>query len=299
MRDLNTNGSNPIVSVLITAYNREKYIAEAIESVLNSTYSNFELIIVDDCSADNTVSIVKQYAQRDERIKVYENPQNLGDYPNRNKAASYAQGKYIKYLDADDLIYEHGLEVMVRYMERFKEAALGISLYKIELEAPYPLFFKCRDVIRNEYLSSGILGLGPSAAIIRTSAFRAVGGFSGEQYIGDTDLWLRLATRFPVVLFNPSLNWYRKHDDQQIFSERKNYQIRLKRLDLKKKHLVENKSHFSDEEYRYAFNRINQHFARFILSELLKTRNVSRFLYLYRYSNIGFKGLLSGLRKYQ
>src|SRR5258708_31839495 len=112
----------PLVSVLMTAYNREKYIAEAIESVRNSTYANWELIIVDDLSKDNTVAIAKQYEAKDSRIKVYVNEQNLGDYPNRNQAATYARGKYLKYVDADDQLYPHGLQVVVSYMERFPEA---------------------------------------------------------------------------------------------------------------------------------------------------------------------------------
>jgi glycosyltransferase involved in cell wall biosynthesis len=80
----------PIVSVLMTSFNREKYIAEAIESVLASTYKDFELIIVDDVSTDATVAIAEKYAKQDGRIKVYKNQNNLGDYKNRNRAASYA-----------------------------------------------------------------------------------------------------------------------------------------------------------------------------------------------------------------
>ena len=95
----------PLVSVLMTAYNREKYIEEAIGSVLASTYTYFELIIVDDCSKDKTVEIAKKYERMDERVKVYINETNLGDYPNRNKAASYASGEYLKYVDSDDLVY--------------------------------------------------------------------------------------------------------------------------------------------------------------------------------------------------
>jgi glycosyltransferase involved in cell wall biosynthesis len=71
--------STPLVSVLMTSYNREKYIGEAIESVLESTYNNFELIIVDDCSTDNTVKIAKSFAEKDARVKVFCNDKNPGD----------------------------------------------------------------------------------------------------------------------------------------------------------------------------------------------------------------------------
>src|SRR5260370_37746092 len=98
-----TNLEKPLVSVLMTAYNREKYIAQAIESVLASTYTNFELIIVDDRSTDYSVEIARGYERKDKRVRVHVNEKNLGDYPNRNKAASYAVGKYIRYLDSDDV----------------------------------------------------------------------------------------------------------------------------------------------------------------------------------------------------
>ena len=95
------NDKNSVkISVLMTAFNREKYIGEAIESVLASTFKDFELIIVDDCSSDKTVEIAKNYENLDKRVKVFLNEKNLGDYSNRNKAASLANGKYIKYVDA-------------------------------------------------------------------------------------------------------------------------------------------------------------------------------------------------------
>ena len=126
-----------LVSVLTTSYNRADFIGEAIESVLASTFTDFEYIIVDDCSTDNTFEIAKSYAEKDTRIRVFQNEQNLGDYPNRNKAASYATGKYIKYLDSDDVMYAHCLEVMVSAMEKFPEAGLGMSSHSEEGE-PYP-----------------------------------------------------------------------------------------------------------------------------------------------------------------
>ena len=89
--------NSSLVSVLMTAYNRQQYIAEAIQSVIANTYQNWELIIVDDRSNGDTVAIAKKFAEKDNRIKVYINENNLGDYPNRNKAVSLAKGKYLKY----------------------------------------------------------------------------------------------------------------------------------------------------------------------------------------------------------
>ena len=90
------------VSILVTVYNREAYLAECLDSILSSNESDFEVIIVDDASSDRSVEIAEQYASRDPRVVLHENEKNLGDYGNRNRAASLASGKYLKYLDADD-----------------------------------------------------------------------------------------------------------------------------------------------------------------------------------------------------
>lgn len=205
---------NPLVSVLMTAYNREKYIAEAIESVLASTFEDFELIIVDDCSKDRTVEIAKQY-ETDPRVRVCLNEKNLGDYPNRNRAAELSRGKYLKYLDSDDMIYPHGLAIMVEAMELFPHAALGFSRPQIN-DRPYPLQVMPQDAYREHFLGDGLFGECPTVSIIHAAAFKELGGFSGRRYVGDTEMWFRLAARYPVVKLIQGLAWWRGHGEQEI-----------------------------------------------------------------------------------
>jgi glycosyltransferase involved in cell wall biosynthesis len=203
-----------LVSVLMTAYNREKYIAEAIESVLASTFEDFELIIVDDCSQDHTVEIARRYTA-DSRVQVHVNKKNLGDYPNRNRAASFACGKYLKYLDSDDVIYPHGLEVMVSSMERFPDAVFGLMRPQRK-DGPDPAQISPKEAYVQHFLKGGFLDAGPSGTIIQTSAFRKLGGFSGKRFVGDAELWLRLAARWPIVRFVEGLVWWRRHEQQEI-----------------------------------------------------------------------------------
>jgi glycosyltransferase involved in cell wall biosynthesis len=198
----------------MTAYNRERYIGEAIESVLSSVLTDFELIIVDDRSKDGTVDIIEQYLQRDKRIKFFRNENNLGDYPNRNKAAGYASGKYIKYLDSDDVLYPHCLDVMVRNMEMFPEAGFGLSA-KTDPAKPYPVLLSPRDAYKEHFNGYGHFDRAPGSSIIKKTAFDKVGGFSGERMIGDTDLWFRLAMSFPMVKIVPDLYWSRLHEGQE------------------------------------------------------------------------------------
>jgi glycosyltransferase involved in cell wall biosynthesis len=99
------------------SYDTAKYIDKAIDSVLKQTYTNWELIIVDDCSPDNTDDIVKPYLS-DERIKYYKNEKNSGAAMSRNRALREAKGKWIAFLDSDDLWMPDKLEKQIRFMER-------------------------------------------------------------------------------------------------------------------------------------------------------------------------------------
>jgi len=203
-----------LVSVLMTTYNREKYITEAIESVLASSYEKLELIIVDDVSSDRTLDIARKYEAKDARVKVFVNNENLGDYLNRNKAASYARGKYIKYLDADDIIYFYGLEVMVNYMERFPEAGFGLASI-VSSEKPFPIVLSPREIYLENYNGYSHFDRAPGSSIIKLEAFNKVGGFSGKRMIGDFEFWFRIARQFSMVKFPFDLYWNRTHEEQE------------------------------------------------------------------------------------
>ncbi len=213
----------PYISVLMTAYNREKYIAEAIESVLASTYKNFELIIVDDHSEDKTVEIVRGFEKKDPRIKVFINDETLGDYPNRNKAASYAKGKYLKYVDSDDYIYPWGLEVMVTMMEQFPNAGWGLCTLAQDLyiNKPFPIELTPKMTYEYDYFGPGLFSKAPISSIIRKDVFLKAGGFCALRMVGDFEMWHRLAQKFNVLLMPDGIIWYRKHDKQEMNHYRK------------------------------------------------------------------------------
>lgn len=108
----------PLVSIITPLYNCEKYIEETILSVINQTYQNWEMIIVDDCSKDKGVKIVEKYQKLDEKIKLFKNEINLGGAGTRNKCIEKAKGKYIAFLDSDDLWKKEKLEKQINFMEK-------------------------------------------------------------------------------------------------------------------------------------------------------------------------------------
>jgi glycosyltransferase involved in cell wall biosynthesis len=221
----------PVVSVLMTAFNREKYIAEAIESVLASTFKDFELVIVDDGSKDRTVEIARRYLA-DPRVQLHLNEKNLGDYPNRNHAASLARGKYLKYIDADDMVYTHGLEVMVQMMEQFPDAGLGLASLEQDRARIYPFQLSPREAYRRHYFEQPLFDKAPLSAMIRADAFKSVGGFTGKRYVGDFEMWHILAARYPVVLMPQGVVWYRVHPEQEMQHNRNSKLIPFKYLSI-------------------------------------------------------------------
>ena len=111
----------PKVSVIMPVYNGEDYLSEAIESVLNQTFKDFELIIINDCSTDKTHEILKRFEELDKRVKVHTNEVNLRLPSSLNKAITLAQGKYIALLDDDDYFFENKIKKQVEAFENLNE----------------------------------------------------------------------------------------------------------------------------------------------------------------------------------
>src|SRR5690554_2198490 len=105
-----------LVSIITPAYNCGKYIGETIESVIRQSYQNWEMIIVDDCSIDNTNEIVKEYVEQDNRIRYYLLKDNSGAAVARTKAMEFASGNYMAFLDSDDIWTEEKLKKQISFM---------------------------------------------------------------------------------------------------------------------------------------------------------------------------------------
>jgi len=209
------SATTPTISVLMTSYNREVFIGEAIESVLAQTFGDFELIVSDDGSQDGTVAIAKEYARRDARIRVSVNAQNLGDYANRRRAATLARGQFLKYHDSDDVMYAHCLAVMLEPLRNEPSAAFALSASHAWPGGPCPMLLTPRLAYEREYLGGGLFQLGPAAALFRTDAFRALGGFPDVAHAADYLFWLRACASVNVLLVPGDLFYYRVHPGQE------------------------------------------------------------------------------------
>lgn len=205
----------PTVSVLLTSFNRDDLIGAAIESVLAQTFTDFELLVVDDGSTDRTIEVVRGYLS-DPRVRLVENARNLGQFPNRNHAAQLARGEFLKYHDSDDLMYPHCLSVMVAALVSEPDAGLALSPHTAWPGGPSPMLLTPELAYQREFLGAGMFNLGPAAALFRREAFLAIGGFPDEGPHSDWLFWLKACRRLKTLLISGDLFWYRVHQGQHL-----------------------------------------------------------------------------------
>lgn len=120
----------PLVSIIMPCYNAERYVAQSIESVLAQTYDNWELLITDDCSTDKSVAVIQKYCLTDERISVLVPDEHQGIARTRNMSISRARGRFVAFLDSDDVWYPEKLEKQVGFMLE-NDLAFTYSSYEI------------------------------------------------------------------------------------------------------------------------------------------------------------------------
>jgi glycosyltransferase involved in cell wall biosynthesis len=272
--------SQPLISVLMTAFNREQYIDEAIQSVINSSYSNWELIIVDDCSSDKTVQIATSYADLDNRIQLYCNKINLGDYPNRNYAATLAKGKYIKYLDSDDKLYPWSIKYCVNEMEKFPDVGMGILLLNSHTYNG-SLYLNKHETQKMNWLQRPILSIGPTGAIYNREIFNKTGGFQVKYKVASDAYFHNIMASFaPIILLPKDFFYYRIHEGQEM-NKTDEYLIQnyLYRRDL----IFNKKLCLSDWDYKKVKLNFFKIYLRKLISSVftLKTMEVKKLMQLF------------------
>lgn len=205
---------DPAVSVCMPAYNVEPYIAAAVESILHQTFRDFELIIIDDGSTDNTYPILKQFADRDDRIRLISRP-NKGVARTANEALALSRGEFFARMDGDDLASPDRLARQVAYLRAHPDcAAVGAMVLLID-ESGLPLY-EMPDVQRgHDRIDAALLGAGwpivQGASTFRRSAVLAVGGYREDLPVHeDHDLFLRLAERWKLDNLPEVLIQYRQ-----------------------------------------------------------------------------------------
>jgi glycosyltransferase involved in cell wall biosynthesis len=224
--------SIPVISILMAVHNGEKYLAEAIDSILSQTFRDFEFLIVDDGSVDNSRAILNAYAARDSRISLTSQP-NRGLTKSLNTALQAALGEFIARFDADDVSLPQRLEQQVIALRSDPTLVLiGCQVELISADG-LPLGVRGHATDHCEIRKRLLLGDGSAlthpAVMMRQSSLRAIGGYDETFLVGqDLDLFLRLSEIGKVSNLPDTLLLYRQHHSS-INNTRSDLWMQLKR----------------------------------------------------------------------
>lgn len=219
----------PKVSIVLPSYNREDLIGDAIESCLNQTFENFELIIVDDCSKDNSLNIAKDYASKDSRIKVIANKKNKKLPATLNVGFKEAKGKYFTWSSDDNLYHKDAIKKMIDVLDNDKKIGLVYADYthidyngnegsRIYQESPE--YLPIRDCVG-------------ACFMYRADIAAKVGPYNEKMFlIEDYEYWLRMGLKTNLYHIDESLYFYRTHKGSLTQTRRE--EIRQAKLALKK-----------------------------------------------------------------
>ena len=207
----------PDISVIMSVYNGEEYLEEAIESVRNQTFENWELIVINDCSTDSTAKILTDFSLKDERIKVHTNEVNLKLPASLNKAVSLSSGKYIARMDADDICLPDRFEKQYKFMEENCDVALSSCRFMTVKNGVY-MSGGAGGRCDNNALRSMLLVANPilhPGVIAKSEVMKRFNYDTTLTCTEDLELWTRMAAKNQKIQILPEcLLIYRLHDKQ-------------------------------------------------------------------------------------
>ena len=222
----------PKVSIVLPTYNGEKYIKESIESIINQTFQDWELIIVDDCSVDNTPLIIRQYVEKDKRIKCIRNEKNQKLPNSLNIGFSHASGEYLTWTSDDNFYAENAISIMVDELSNNPAISMVYTGMIYVNESNFVL--KNISVMNIENLPYvNVIG---ACFLYKSSVRDIVGDYATDMVlVEDYDYWLRIYEKIGnIKMIDCTPYYYRRHSDS--LTDKRVVEIKQQLLKLKKKH---------------------------------------------------------------
>jgi glycosyltransferase involved in cell wall biosynthesis len=246
--------SDPLVSICIPTYNGARYLEECLESAIEQTHRNLEVLAVDDGSSDDTVSILQKYAQHDPRVRLVQNPSRLGLVGNWNRCVDIARGEWLKFLFQDDVMVPTCVERMVAasqpsgppivvcrrkiVFDDVSEATRRFyALYQTEESLEAVFARKTRISPRSfshavlEHIRHNFIGE-PTSVLLHRSAFERFGSFNPDLIaVCDLEFWIRVGANTGIVQVPEVLATFRAHSRSASAANNSEHEYRMKALD--------------------------------------------------------------------
>ncbi len=220
----------PMISVIMSVYNGERYLSEAIASILHQTFTNFEFIIINDASTDDTAAVLTAYADQDPRIRLVQNEQNIGLTKSLNKGLNLALGRYIARQDSDDISYPERFAQQVALLDAHPDVVVASCNLELIDEHGETIGYHHRACSPNLvawYLLFYNHLAGHSQVMFRRELICRLGGYDeNRRYSQDYELWSRFVNHGKIVISPEILLKYRKHTNS-IGTSRRSQQLQL------------------------------------------------------------------------
>lgn len=227
-----------MLSIILPNYNYERYLKQRIDSILNQTYRDFELMVLDDCSTDGSVELIESYITKDKRIKFYKNGENSGSpFIQWKKGIESSQGEYIWIAEADDFADKNLLERLVAALDGNPDACIAYAnsyiangISNILREWDYSNLKYERKIFESDFVMSGIEFIqrflmhenvipNASAVVFRRNIYERIGGVDlSIKSCSDWLLWLKMLSLSDIVYIAEPLNYFRRHQESVISS---------------------------------------------------------------------------------
>lgn len=207
----------PLVTFLMSVYNGQEYIRETLDSILSQTYSNWELVVINDCSTDSTETVLEEYSCRDDRIRVYKNEENLRLQRSLNRGLTLVRGEFIARIDADDVCYPQRLERQLMFLHNHPELAMSSCDIDMIIDGVVNKFLQLRRGDR-ESIKALLLFYNPiihDGVMIRSSVAGRYRYNEDCTCSEDYELWTRMVSDgYSIAVQKETLMQYRRHAGQ-------------------------------------------------------------------------------------
>lgn len=270
-----------LVSIVLPVYNGESFLRQSVESVLNQSYENLELIIVNDCSTDSTEKIVQEYLKKDARVRYVKNVQNMKLPQSLNIGFEHASGKYLTWTSDDNIFDKYAIEKMITYLEKNPAIQLVYCDYdEIDAEGVVKRHVSVKE---SKYLIyRNVIG---ACFLYRKEVVEKVGTYDTKRFlVEDYEYWLRISLVGELAPLHENLYQYRFHENSLTETKKKEIAKALKkvRLDYLKQY---EKEGYSDETLFDIFHDIMSQEKNFLVRVFQKIlysiRNKSYIKYMF------------------
>lgn len=227
--------TSPLVSVIIPCYNAGRFVEQSVRSIMRQSYTNLEIITIDDCSTDDTLNTLEKLQKEDSRILLLKNKTNIGLVSTLNKGIKASKGKYIARMDADDIAFVERLSTQVKFLQQNANVAMCGGNY-IMIDESGNAMNKLKFPSSYENIKAELLFYCPfchPTVVIRRDVFAAVGLYNeGLVPAEDYELWIRIAEKYAIENLDDFLLYYRWHGGN-ITVTKKNEQYKALQASVK------------------------------------------------------------------